>query len=60
MLPLVLMNVITGLVSDKPRFVKDHVSKMIDDVIPENPALDQMLSRSNSTPQSLTEMLSLV
>ena len=36
MLPMLLMNVITGLVADKAQdLAKDHVSKMIDDVIPE-------------------------
>ena len=61
MLPMLLMNVITGLVADKAQdLAKDHVSKMIDDVIPENAkgALDAIVKPDPTQPaQSLTEML---
>ena len=61
MLPMLLMNVITGLVADKAQdLAKDHVSKMIDDVIPENAkgALDAIVKADPTHPaQSLTEML---
>lgn len=61
MLPLLLMNVITGLVADKAQdLAKDHVSKMIDDVLPENAkkALDSLVSADPSQPaKSLTEFI---
>lgn len=53
MLPLLLMNVITGLVADKAQdLAKDHVSKMLDDVLPDNAkkALDVIVSADPTQP----------
>ena len=37
MLPLLLFNVISGLVMDKAQdLAKDHVERMIDDILPDN------------------------
>jgi len=61
MLPLLLMNVITGLVADKAQdLAKDHVSKMIDDVLPPQAkgALDAIIKADpTQAATSLTEFL---
>lgn len=63
MLPLLLMNVITGLVADKAQdLAKEHVSKMIDDAIPENAkkALDAIVSADPTQPaKSIAEFIEL-
>lgn len=61
MLPLLLMNVITGLVADKAQdLAKDHVSKMIDDILPDNAkkALDTLVSADPTQPaKSIAEFI---
>ncbi len=53
MLPLLLFNVVSGLISDKAQdLAKDHVEKMIDDILPDDAKqeLDEAI-RSDPTHQ---------